>query len=299
MSDLPKTTLEQWALLALVLDQGGFAQAAAAAHRSQSTLSYSLRRLQEQLGLRLLEIQGRRAVLTPAGAALLERARHLLREMAALEQLANSLGQGWEPELRLVVDAAFPGDLLLRILAELKAACGETRLSLTDAVLSGAEENITAGTADLVVTTRVPGGALGDFLLEVEFVAVARHDHPLLREGRALTVEDLMPHTQAVIRDSGTAQPRDEGWLGSVHRWTVSSLEASVAAVAAGLAFAWLPAHAIAPRLASGELRPLPLVAGQRRRQALYVVLVNSASAGPAARLALELFQRHAGSSQR
>jgi DNA-binding transcriptional LysR family regulator len=263
--------------------------------RSQSTVSYALKRLQELLGLELLTLQGRRAVLTPAGEAVLARARPLLREIQALEDLARNLRQGWEPELRLVVDAAFPGDRLLRILAELKAACGETRLSLADAVLSGAEEAITRRSADLVITSRVPPGALGDYLMEVEFVAVAHRDHPLIREGRALSPEDLLVHTQVVVRDSGTEQPRDAGWLGSGHRWTVSSLEASVAAVTAGLAYAWLPAHLIAPLLAAGELMALPLVSGRRRRSALYGVLVNPPAAGPAARLALELFQRHAG----
>ena len=45
-----------------------------------------------------------------------------------------------------------------------------------------------------------------------------------------LSVDDLVLHTQVVVRDSGR-QPRDEGWLGAQHRWTVASLEASHAAV--------------------------------------------------------------------
>jgi DNA-binding transcriptional LysR family regulator len=99
-------------------------------------------------------------------------------------------------------------------------------------------------------------------------------------------------HTQVVVRDSGR-QPRDEGWLGAQHRWTVASLEASHAAVRAGLAYAWLPAHLIAADIASLQLKPLPLTAGGTRRMALYVVLVRGETAGPAARQALQLLQRH------
>ena len=51
---LAKTTLEQWAVLAAVVDQGGFAQAARALHRSQSAVSYAVSRLQESIGLPLL-----------------------------------------------------------------------------------------------------------------------------------------------------------------------------------------------------------------------------------------------------
>ena len=61
---LPRTTLEQWAVLAAVIDRGGFAQAAAALHRSQSAVSYAVARLQELLDTPLLSLKGRKAVLT-------------------------------------------------------------------------------------------------------------------------------------------------------------------------------------------------------------------------------------------
>ena len=71
-------------------------------------MSYAVARLQESLGVPLLAIEGRRSVLTAHGHTLLARARPLLKDLDTLEQLARSLKQGWEPELRLVVDAAFP-----------------------------------------------------------------------------------------------------------------------------------------------------------------------------------------------
>ncbi|HUI62000.1 MAG TPA: LysR family transcriptional regulator, partial [Steroidobacteraceae bacterium] len=72
---LPRTSLEQWAVLAAVVDRGGFAQAATWLHRSQSAVSYAVARLQEGLDVPLLAIEGRRAVLTEHGKALLKRAR--------------------------------------------------------------------------------------------------------------------------------------------------------------------------------------------------------------------------------
>src|SRR5215831_10621390 len=101
----PRSTLEQWSTLAAVVDLGGFAQAAEALHRSQSAVSYAVARLQEALDLPLLAIAGRKAVLTEHGVSLLKRARALLRDAGTLESLAGSLKRGWEPELRLVVDA--------------------------------------------------------------------------------------------------------------------------------------------------------------------------------------------------
>jgi DNA-binding transcriptional LysR family regulator len=290
---LAQTSLEQWAVLAAVVDHGGFAQAAAALSRSQSAVSYSVARLQEALDVPLLVIEGRKAVLTPHGQVLLKRARSLVTDLGKLELLARNLKQGWEPELKLVVDAAFPRDRLLSIVAELQQLCPNTQMQLSDAVLSGAEDAIVDGTADVVVTSRVPAGYLGDWLLDVTFVAVAQSNHALFKVDHPLTHEDLMHQVQVVVRDSGIKHPRDEGWLGAELRCTVSSMEASLATVEAGLAYAWLPEHLIRGALERGEIRRLPLAAGAARNVPLNLVLVNADLAGPAARAAVEAFQRH------
>jgi DNA-binding transcriptional LysR family regulator len=290
---IAKTSIEQWAVLAAVVDTGGFAPAAEFLNRSQSAVSYSVARLQESLGLPLLVVEGRKSVLTPHGRTLLNRARLLLKDLGTLEQLARSLKQGWEPELSLVVDAAFPRAPLLGIIAELQNSCPSTQIQLADVVLSGAEEAIIDGTADLVVTSRVPAGFVGDWLLDVKFIAVARPDHPLFRIDRELTMDDLVRHVQAVVRDSGSAHPRDEGWLGAERRFTVSSMEAALATILAGLAFAWLPEHLLAEQLQEGKLRRLPLASGGSRNVSLHIVQLRPASQGPAARAAVDAFQRH------
>ncbi len=288
-----KTSLEQWTVLAAVVDQGGFAQAAAILNRSQSAVSYAVARLQESLGVALLVLEGRKSVLTPHGRTLLMRARSLIRDLETLELLAKNLQRGWEPELKLVVDAAFPRTRLLGIIAELQKTCPSTQMQLSDAVLSGAEDAINGSLADVVITSRVPSGFLGDHLLDVEFIAVARPDHALFQLDRELTADDLVRHVQTVVRDSGTAHRRDEGWLGAEHRFTVSSMEASLAILLAGLAYAWLPEHLLADTLRDGRLKRLPLTSGGSRIVPLYLVLVRPELVGPAARAAVDSFRRH------
>jgi len=269
---LPKTTLEQWRVLQAIVDHGGFAQAAEALHRSQSSISYAVARLQEQLGVDLLVIDGRKARLTDHGRALLAAAGELLTDAQRLEGLAASLMQGWEPEIRVVVDVVFPNALLLQVLSAFMRIAPQTRIQLKEVVLSGAEEALQGQEADVVIGTRVPSTHLGDHLLDIQFIAVAHPDHALHRLGRALDAEDLRRELQVVLRDSGTVKPRDEGWLGATQRWTVSSLQTSVSMVGAGLGFAWLPKHLIASQLANGTLVPLPLAEGGTRQVSLYLL---------------------------
>ena len=288
-----RTSLEQWSALAAVVDHGSYASAAQALHKSQPAVSYAVARLQEALDASLLVIEGRKAVLTEHGRVLLQRARPLLRDLETLEQLSRKLKQGWEPELKLVVDVAFPRERLLGVVADLQTLCPTTQMQLSDAVLSGAEEAIELGTADVVVTTRVPRGFLGDFLMSVPFVAVASPLHPLFELEHTLGPEDLARHVQVVVRDSGTSRQRDEGWLGAERRCTVSSIEASLATVKARLGYAWLPEHLVASALRAGEVRALPLAVGGTRKMDLYLVMVRAELAGPAARTAVDCFQRH------
>ena len=210
----PRVTLDQWRTLQAVVDHGGFAQAAEALHRSQSSISYTVARMQEQLGVPLLRIDGRKAVLTEAGEVLLRRSRQLVKQAGQLEELAHHMEQGWEPEVRLVVDAAYPTARIVRSLSAFMPQSRGCRVLLREEVLSGVEEALIQGAADLAISGLIIPGHLGADLSVVEFVAVAHPDHPLHRLQRELTHQDLETQMQVVIRDSGRLQPRDHGWLG-------------------------------------------------------------------------------------
>jgi DNA-binding transcriptional LysR family regulator len=293
----PRTTLEQWEALRALADHGSFEAAAAAQNRSQSSLSYALKRLQEQLPVAVLAPQGRRTVLTPQGELILQRARALLEEARALEGLAATLAQGWEPEVRLAVEVVLSPALLLHALARFSRQAPQTRVQLIESVLSGTCEALMQRQAGLAVTGQVPPGFLGDPLVQVEFVAVARNDHPLHTLGRTLDHADLRRHRQVVVRDTGRFRQVDSGWLGAEERWTVSHLSTAIAVIRQGLAFAWVPRNQVQDELSSGELKPLPLAQGGTRIETLYLILADRDGAGPAARTLAKMLTEEAGRS--
>ena len=277
-----KTTLEQWHVFHAVVTHGGYAQAAEALHRSQSSVSYTLSKLQQQLGLKLFRIEGRRAVLTDVGKALLRQSRHLLDDAQQLEQLSLSLEQGWEAEIVLVVDAAFPSRWLMQALKKFAPISRGSRVQLDQVVLSGAEDAIRSGQADIVICSRLPSNYLGDCIASIEFIAVAHPNHPLNCINRTLTYADLRKQLQLVVRDSSLQQRTDSGWLGADHRWTVSSIDTAIETVSEGLGFCWLPRNSIQQQLEQGLLQPLKLQSGQSYQINLYLVMINIESAGPA-----------------
>ncbi len=284
MKTYPRVTLEQWRVFQAIIEQGGYAQAAAYLHRSQSAVSYSMARLQEQLGIALLKIEGRKALLTEQGQILLQRSAKLIDEAGEIENFAQHLSQGREAEIKFVVDAAFPNDLLMTALAQFSKQSQGTRVQLREVILSGATDALLSDEAELVIGIETPAGYLSDPLIEVELIAVARPDHPLLQLEREITSADLAQHTHVVIRDSGQHEKIDAGWLSSQDRWTVGSIESALSAIEHGLGYGWIPSNRLVEALGDGHLKPLLLEQGSKYKAFLFMSFGHPQNIGPATR---------------
>ena len=292
MSGQARVSLEQWRSLLAVVDAGGYAQAAAALHKSQSAVTYAVQKLQALLGVKVFEVLGRKAHLTPTGQVLYRRAKALLDEAGALEGAAGSLAAGWESELRLAVEIIFPTWLLLQCCARFGAEQPQTRLELYETVLSGTEEALLQRKVDLAVCSQVPAGFAGDHLMRLRFVALAHPKHPLHQLGRELTLQDLRKQRHLVIRDTGS-QRKSGSWLGAEQSWTVSHKATAIHAASMGMGFAWFAEETVRSELARGDLRPLPLREGGERWADLYLVFADRDYAGPGALRLAELIRTH------
>jgi len=278
----PRISLEQWRSLLAVVDAGGYAQAAEALHKSQSAVTYAVQKMEALLGVKIFEVVGRKAHLTPTGQVLYRRAKALLEEAGALEGAAGSLAAGWEPELRLAVEIVFPTWLLLQCFARFAEERPQTRIELYESVLSGTEEALLQRKVDLAICSHIPPGFAGDLLMRVHFIAAAHPQHPLHQLGRELTLQDLREHRHLVIRDTGS-QRRSGSWLGAEQSWTVSHKATSIHAAGLGLGFAWFPEDTVRGELERGLLKPLLMREGGERWGDLYLVFADRDYAGPGA----------------
>lgn len=277
----PRITLEQWRCLVTVVDAGGYAQAAEALHRSQSSVTYAVQKLESLLKVKAFEIHGRKAVLTATGQTLYRRARALLEDAGGLERAARKATAGWEAEISLAVEVLFPMWMLLECLGRFGAESPETRIELFETVIGGTTEAIESGTADLALSPLVPSGFAGEPLLKLRFVPVASPTHPLHALGRDITLRDLRKHRHLVVRDSGSKRDKRGVFLEVEQRWTFANMTTSIAAACRGHGFAWFPEDKVRRELADGELKILPLRDGRERNAEMYLIFPDRDAAGP------------------
>lgn len=292
-----RVTLDQWQALVAVVDAGGYAQAAEQLHRTQSTISYAVHKIEEQLGVEVFELEGRRAALTEAGRVLYRRGKALLRESERVERTAAALAEGQEAELRLAVEIVFPTWLLLQCLQQFAQERPDTRIELYESVLGGTEELLGEGQVQLAICSRVPPGYVGDPLMHVRFIAVAAPSHPLHRLGRTLTHQDLREYRHLFVRDTATRRGVDAHGEITEQRWTVSHKATSIRAACMGLGFAWYAEDLIREELASDQLRPLPLSEGAERWATLYLATADPDTVGPGARRLVDIIREAVATS--
>ncbi|MGG8225876.1 LysR family transcriptional regulator [Klebsiella aerogenes] len=263
-----KTTLEQWALLEKVIELGSFAKAAEETNRSQSSVSYNLALLQERLGVALLAPSGRRAVLTPAGELLLNQVKPLLKAFSWVETHAATLRNGARTRLDLVVDSIFPRQRLFTILRQFQQRYPQTQVRLTEVLENIDEASAARSEADVMVLTRrqdITGR--GEWLMNIDFIAVAHRDHPLSQSEEPLDDNALAPWPLIRIADrSGDASSTRDAW-------TFSTIDAAIDAVLYQVGFGWLPEERIRAHLEQGVLKALPLSHGARRATPLHLIV--------------------------
>jgi DNA-binding transcriptional LysR family regulator len=181
-----------------VAEELHFTRAARRVHIAQQPLSAAIARLEQQLGVTLLERTTRRVELTEAGEALLEPARAALRAVDEALAAAQAAGRGEAGELSVGLSSgAWYG--LEPLFDAVRAHHPGLRLHVRQQSTRPLLDDVRAGTLDLAIGLCVQDpGDLGSQRLKDEpvFVAVPE-SHPLAGRGRS-ALADLAGETVAL-----------------------------------------------------------------------------------------------------
>ncbi|HJW33446.1 MAG TPA: LysR family transcriptional regulator [Holophagaceae bacterium] len=261
----------QWDLDALraldaVVREGGFAKAAERLNKAQSAVSYQVRKLEQALGVPLLDRTAYRATLTPAGEAILAEARRLLTQAEQVEGLARQFAEGWEPRLGLVIDGILPLTPIMTALKQLADEQVPTRVQVKVEFLFGVQYRFDKEAADLMLVKDFQRGAYlqAQPLPEVECVLCVAPGHALAGQIR-VGLSELQRHVELSVQDSSD-RGDDRHMFGGERVFYLSGFIVKKQALLMGLGFGWMPRYLVDRELAEGRLLEVDFVGGSRYR---------------------------------
>ena len=241
-----KISLEALEVIDAIDRKGSFAAAAEALYRVPSALTYTIRKLEEDLGVTLFDRSGHRATLTAAGAELLKEGRYLLDAAQILECRVRRVATGIETDITMAVSDLFEFQPILLLLQDFYQQGFGTRVKLLREVYGGSWDALQSNRADISIGApgdSPPGNVFGTHLLgQLEFVfAVAPH-HPLATLPEPLNACDIVQHRVAAAADSSrNLQPRTSGILSGQDTLTVPDMHTKLQAQITGVAIGYLP----------------------------------------------------------
>jgi LysR family hydrogen peroxide-inducible transcriptional activator len=252
-------------LIALA-DLRHFGRAAEACHVSQPTLSTQLRKLEEELGVQLVERAPRQVMLTPAGVDIVARARRVLAEVEQMRETARRTADPEAGSVRLGLFPTLGPYLLPHVVPSMRRRFPKLELLLVEEKTETLLAMLREGRLDAAVLA-LP---LHEDWLEVEplfeepFLLAVPSAHPLAAR-RNLQLDELAEQHLLLLEDGHCL--RDQALAvcalagaGEKEGFRATSLETLRQMVAAGVGLTFLPLLAVKPPVpASDAIKLLPL----------------------------------------
>jgi DNA-binding transcriptional LysR family regulator len=194
-------TLVQLRHLISLAATGSFSKSAQALHLTQPALSRSVRALEEELGVPLIDRVGRRNELTPFGQGVLQRARQLVLDADELHDSGRQMSQAQGGELRVGMGSG-PGAMLMTpLLMHMATQHPKVRVVVarghTDLLLQA----LRARSLDALVVDALSLEPAADLKLdtvrEMRGVFMCRPGHPLTRKRQGVRFADVQRYPVA------------------------------------------------------------------------------------------------------
>lgn len=164
-----------------IAELGHLGRAAEKLNRSQPALSKSIQRLEESLGTRLFQRDGRRIKLTAVGELLLARGKQIRLNIRETEREVRDFASGLIGNIRLGCAASMAEHLLPQLVASLLERAPELTLSLSIAQDDVLRDSLRSGRLDAIICPLiVEDPQFRSYpLIQDEAVVVASADHPV------------------------------------------------------------------------------------------------------------------------
>ncbi|MGA2839161.1 MAG: LysR substrate-binding domain-containing protein [Steroidobacteraceae bacterium] len=243
--------------LVALADTGHFGKAADRTFVSQPTLSAQLKKLEQYLGVKLVERQPKNVQLTEVGKQIVVRARRMLDESNEIIALARNNTDPFAGKLKVGLIPTIGPYLLPRVMQKLRKALPHLGLMLYEHQTEALLKRLRDGEIDLGIMALpiAQDGLESRQLYEEAFTVALPNNHPLAAKS-TIKVQDLKGQTLLLLEDGHCL--RDQALevcsrieIREAEDFRATSLETLRQMVVAGLGITLLPETAVEPPFGS------------------------------------------------
>ncbi|MGY8789097.1 MAG: DNA-binding transcriptional regulator OxyR [Pseudomonadales bacterium] len=258
-----------------------FGKAAEACHVSQPTLSGQIIKLEEQLGVTLIERHRRNIMLTPAGNQLLVKARKVLNAAHDLEVTAKTLGDPLSGEMHIGLIPTLAPYLLPHIMSQLIGKLSRMEFFLHENQTADLIRSLDQGLLDALILPWLD--EMKDFdaydLFDEPFLLAVNKGHELAKKKR-VKLDDLKGCHVLTLEDGHCLRDQALGYCFSAgadedKRFQATSLETLRYMVASGIGITLLPKLSVIDQPDNTELTYIPFQQPMPSRRIVLLIRQN------------------------
>lgn len=262
-------TLDALRLLDAIDRNKSFAAAAEELFRVPSAVSYTVKKLEEDLNIVIFDRSKRKAEFTASGKLLLKHGRTILMATDNLAKLVVQTESGWEPELRICIDNILTIDPLYDLIKEFQRLHPHVDIKIVEETYGGTFDALDGDRADLAIgvpedvdTIKYHSLVLG----RIEFVFAVAADHPLTIHSQPIPLDEVKRYPSIVVADSSkNLPPKSSGIFEGQRRLTVPTVDKKIEAHLLGLGVGYLPSFKVKDEINLGRLIPLETAPSTKR----------------------------------
>ncbi|WP_076417623.1 DNA-binding transcriptional regulator OxyR [Colwellia sp. UCD-KL20] len=250
-----------------------FGRAAEACFVSQPTLSGQIMKLEEQLGLVLVERQTRKVMLTPAGERLVAEARNVLRAAQSFEASAKALLDPFSGDLHIGLIPTLAPYLLPHIMKDLNEKLPKINFYLHEDKTKNLLKSLDDGKLDLLILPWLDEMDKFDRydLFEEPLVLATSNEHPLSVK-KTVNLDQLTHYEILTLEDGHCLRDQALGFCFTAgakedHRFQATSLETLRYMVSSNMGITLLPQLATLNQTATNTISYIPFTDPKPNRQ--------------------------------
>lgn len=276
-------TFEQLLVFHKIVQAGSFKAASAEMHKTQPAISFSIKKLEEELQVELFDRSAYRPTLTDHGRAFYERSLKIMQGMAELESMSKSFQQKEEPEIGISMDGVCLKPDLLKLLKSFSDQHPFTKLNLSFDILSEAERKVTSKEALFGITHFVTEKSILELVPVTKVTMVPVMNRELYKEKKVKTQKDLLHIDQVVVGDKNP-KGASFGLLDEGKKWRMTDNNFKQDIIFAGLGWGHLPMHTVEREIKEKKIIVLNFEDIHPRDLEIYLIRLKKHQFGPIAK---------------